>query len=49
MLQALRCLEKLLVSSPQAQLALMEASLPLREGGALPRSPGGVPGRPTHA
>ena len=35
-MQALRCLEELLVSSPGAQLALMEASLPLREGGALP-------------
>lgn len=36
LLQALHCLERLLVGAPKAQLALMTASLPLREGGTLP-------------
>ena len=35
-LQALQGVEGLLAGMPQAQLALMEASLPLREGGCVP-------------
>ncbi|KAK9825363.1 hypothetical protein WJX81_004059 [Elliptochloris bilobata] len=34
--QALQCVQKLLVAMPQAQMALMEASLSLREGGSVP-------------
>ena len=34
-LQALQCVEGLLAGMPQAQVALMEASLPLREGGTV--------------
>ncbi len=36
LLQALHCLEQLLAGAPKAQLALMTAGLPLREGGTLP-------------